>query len=61
VHGATADQALTAAIVLETLCRQYLLARSAGAVRLLTADEMRGAQQRYQTYGQPQRITTRRS
>lgn len=61
VHGATADQALTAAIVLETLCLQYLLARSAGAVRLLTVDEMRGAQQRYQSYGQPQRITTRRS
>ena len=53
VHGPTADQALTAAIVLETLCRQYLLARSAGPVRLLTADEMLAAQQRYRTYGQP--------
>jgi L-fuculose-phosphate aldolase len=49
----------TAALVLETLCRQYLLARSAGAVRLLNADEMRAAQQRYQTYGQPARTTTR--
>lgn len=53
VHEATAERALTAAIVLETLCRQYLLARSAGAVRLLTADEMRAAQERFQTYGQP--------
>ena len=35
VHAATADRALTDAIVLETLCRQYLLARSAGTVRLL--------------------------
>jgi L-fuculose-phosphate aldolase len=59
VHAPTADRALTDAIVLETLCRQYLLARSAGPVRLLTADEMRAAQQRYQTYGQPERSTTR--
>jgi L-fuculose-phosphate aldolase len=59
VHAPTADRALTDAIVLETLCRQYLLARSAGPVRLLTADEMRAAQQRYQTYGQPERPMTR--
>jgi L-fuculose-phosphate aldolase len=52
VHAPTADLALSAAIVLETLCRQYLLARSAGAVRLLTADEMRAAHERYRTYGQ---------
>ena len=58
VHASTADSALTAAIVLETLCRQYLLARSAGTVRLLTTDEMRAAHQRYQTYGQPVRAMT---
>ena len=52
VHGPAADRALTGAIVLETLCRQYLLARSAGTVRLLTAEEMRAAHERYQTYGQ---------
>jgi L-fuculose-phosphate aldolase len=52
VHAPTAERALTAAIVLETLCRQYLLARSAGAVRMLTADEMRAAHERYRTYGQ---------
>jgi L-fuculose-phosphate aldolase len=53
VFGQTADRALTDAIVLETLCRQYLLARSAGTVRLLTANEMQAAHQRYQSYGQP--------
>ncbi len=58
VHAPTADGALSAATVLETLCRQYLLARSAGTVRLLTADEMQAAQLRYQTYGQPVRVTT---
>jgi L-fuculose-phosphate aldolase len=61
VHAPTAERALTAAIVLETLCRQYLLARSAGAVRLLTADEMQAAHHRFETYGQPARTTTRRS
>ncbi len=57
VHAATADAALTSAVVLETLCRQYLLARSAGSVRLLTEAEMRAAQERYQTYGQPAAVT----
>ena len=52
VHATTADRALTAAVVLETLCRQYLLARSAGTPRQLSAEEMRAAHQRYQTYGQ---------
>jgi L-fuculose-phosphate aldolase len=57
VHATTADGALTNAIVMETLCRQYLLARSAGAVRLLTAEEMRAAHERYRTYGQPAQVT----
>ncbi len=52
VYAPTAGGALSAAIVLETLCRQYLLARSAGTVRLLSADEMRAAHERYRTYGQ---------
>jgi L-fuculose-phosphate aldolase len=52
VHAQTADRALTAAVVLETLCRQYLLARAAGAVRLLTGDEMRAAHERFRTYEQ---------
>jgi L-fuculose-phosphate aldolase len=52
VHATNADRALSAAIVLETLCRQYLLARAAGPVRLLSAAEMRAAHDRYRTYGQ---------
>jgi L-fuculose-phosphate aldolase len=52
VHAPTADRALSSAVVLETLCRQYLLARSAGTVRLLKADEMRAAHERFRTYGQ---------
>lgn len=52
VHAATAERALSAAIVLEALCRQYLLARSAGKVRLLSGEEMRAAHERYRTYGQ---------
>ena len=51
VHGRTPGDALNAAILLETLCRQYLLARAAGKVRLLTADEMRAAHERFKTYG----------
>ncbi|HTW71248.1 MAG TPA: class II aldolase/adducin family protein [Acetobacteraceae bacterium] len=51
VHGRTAGDALTSAVLLETLCRQYLLARAAGAVRLLTAEEMQAAQERFRTYG----------
>ena len=60
VHASTADRALTAAVVLEALCRQYLLARSAGAVRLLSADEMRAAHERYRSYGQASPAVARR-
>jgi len=51
VHGRSADDALTGAVLLETLCRQYLLARAAGTIRLLTAEEMLAAQERFKTYG----------
>jgi L-fuculose-phosphate aldolase len=51
--GPTIDIALAAAFQLERLCRQYLLARSAGAPRLLTADEQEAARQRFRTYGAP--------
>jgi L-fuculose-phosphate aldolase len=50
VHAASPRQALTAALRLETLCRQYLLARSAGTPRLLTPDEMDAAMRRFETY-----------
>ena len=52
VYGATAQRALADAITLETLARQYLLARSAGTLRLLTAAEMQAAHERFKTYGQ---------
>jgi L-fuculose-phosphate aldolase len=51
VCAATAKQALSRAVLLETLCRQYLLALSAGTPRLLTAQEMLDAQERFKTYG----------
>lgn len=51
VHGPDADAALAAAITLESLARQYLLARAAGRVRLLTAPEMQAARERFKTYG----------
>jgi L-fuculose-phosphate aldolase len=57
-HGMVAAGADIAAAVfkaetLERMCRQYLLARSAGAPRLLTESEMRAAQERYRSYGKP--------
>lgn len=51
VTGANADAALTAALTLEALARQYLLARAAGKVRLLTKAEMQAARERFKTYG----------
>jgi L-fuculose-phosphate aldolase len=51
VCAATAAQALSRAMLLETLCRQYLLALSAGTPRLLTKQEMLDARERFKTYG----------
>jgi L-fuculose-phosphate aldolase len=51
VCATTAVQALSRAVLLETLCRQYLLALAAGTPRLLTKQEMLGAQERFKTYG----------
>jgi L-fuculose-phosphate aldolase len=50
VHAADAAEALSSALLLETLARQYLLARSAGTPRLLTAEEMRDAHERFRSY-----------
>ncbi len=50
-HGKSLEAALAAAIRLEALARQYLLACSAGEPRLLTAEEMRLTRERYLTYG----------
>jgi L-fuculose-phosphate aldolase len=51
VCGDSVGQALSRAVLLETLCRQYILALSAGTPRLLTAQEMLDAQERFKTYG----------
>lgn len=45
------EQALSRTLLLETLCRQYLLALAAGKPRLLSADEIRAAKERFKTYG----------
>lgn len=47
----TLDAAVAAAENLERLCRQYLLARSAGEVRLLSTAEMQAAHERFRSYG----------
>jgi len=52
VHGRDIAHALTQAIRLEALCRQYLLTLAAGLPRLLTPAEMQAAILRYSTYGQ---------
>ena len=51
VCAAGAREALSRAVLLETLCRQYLLALSAGMPRLLTSQEMVDARERFRTYG----------
>ena len=51
VCASTAQQALANAVLLETLCRQYLLALSAGTPKLLTKQQMLDAQERFKTYG----------
>ena len=49
--GADMAAAMSAARGLETLARQYLMARAAGQPRLLTAAEMAAARERFRTYG----------
>ncbi len=56
VHAANNDAALASAIRLEALCRQYLLACSAGQPRMLSREEMNAALARYATYGKKQEI-----
>jgi L-fuculose-phosphate aldolase len=51
VFGGSLDEALTAALTLEALARQYLLACAAGKVRLLSRAEMQAARERFKTYG----------
>lgn len=51
-HAGSIEAALVAAIRLEALCRQYLLACAAGRPRLLSRLEMQDAIRRYAAYGQ---------
>ena len=51
VHGRDADEALQDAVLLESLCRQYLMARAAGTLRLLNAAEIAASIERFKTYG----------
>ena len=51
VTGRDVKAALSAAVRLETLARQYLLARSAGTPRLLDTAQMDATRERYRTYG----------
>jgi len=51
VSAANVADALSRSILLETLCRQYLMACAAGTPRLLTELEMQQARERFKTYG----------
>ncbi len=51
LHAGSVAAALSDAVLLETLCRQYLLACAAGTPRLLTGEELQAARERFKTYG----------
>jgi L-fuculose-phosphate aldolase len=51
VHGPSPEAALAAAIRLETLARQYLIARASGTPRILGGAELAEVRERYRTYG----------
>lgn len=55
-RGGTLLAAFETALKLETLARQYLLARSIGTPTLLTAEEWVVVQQQYKTYGAAQAL-----
>ena len=48
--GTSLDEAYTIAVEVESLCKQYLVSRSAGSVRLLGDDEMRAVIDRFTDY-----------
>jgi L-fuculose-phosphate aldolase len=57
LYARDTDQALSRALLLESLCRQYLLALSAGKPRLLSAEQIGAAKERFKTYGPRQQKT----
>jgi L-fuculose-phosphate aldolase len=48
--GSSLGEAYTIALELESLCKQYLVARSAGSVHLLGDDEMQAVIDRFTDY-----------
>lgn len=50
-HGKSLQAAFNAALRLETLCMQYVLARQAGTVKTLAVEQMLAANARYANYG----------
>ena len=57
LYASDTTQALARALLLESLCRQYLLALSAGKPRLLSTQEIKAATERFKTYGPRQTAT----
>ena len=51
LHARNVQEALSRTVLLEQLCRQYLLARSAGQPKLLTDTDIDAAIERFRTYG----------
>jgi L-fuculose-phosphate aldolase len=51
LYARDTTEGLSRAVLLEALCRQYLLALSAGKPRLLSAREISAAKERFRTYG----------
>ena len=51
LYGRDPDQALSRSLLLEQLCRQYLLARAAGKPKLLSEQQIEAAKERFKTYG----------
>jgi L-fuculose-phosphate aldolase len=51
LYARDTNQALARALLLESLCRQFLLALSAGKPKLLSAQQIRSAKERFKTYG----------
>lgn len=54
LYAADETRAVAQAVLLESLCRQFLMARAAGAPRLLSDEEIAGAIERFKTYGPAQ-------
>jgi len=51
LYARDTEQAMARAVLLESLCRQYLLALAAGKPRLLSAAQISAAKERFKTYG----------